>query len=203
LLESAAVYEQQGNWHLWLMVIMPDHVHLIATFNLDKGIQNTIRAWKSHQAKFLKVAWQSGFFEHRLRNEKEFDEKSHYVRWNPVRKGLVQSPEKWPFILDRTRLGRDASPYPTAVSDPSPSGRANPPGEPGSKTHHPRLGRDASPYPTAVSDPSSSGRTNPPGELGSTTHHLRLGRDASPYPTAVSDPSSSGRANPPGEPQEN
>jgi len=124
LLNSAAHYEQVGRWYLWLMVVMPDHLHFIATFKLDRGIQDIVKAWKSHQAKQLGIDWQSGFFEHRLRDEKEFDEKSHYVRWNPVWKGLAQSPEKWPFVLDRTALGR-----------------ANPPGEPQS-----RLGRDASPY---------------------------------------------------------
>lgn len=31
LLNSAAFYEQLGHWYLWLMVIMPDHLHLIAT----------------------------------------------------------------------------------------------------------------------------------------------------------------------------
>jgi arsenate reductase (thioredoxin) len=124
LLESAAVYEQLGHWHLWLMVIMPDHLHFIATFNLGHGIQDMVKAWKSHQAKHLGIRWQAGFFEHRLRDDKEFDQKSHYIRWNPVRKGLVQTPEEWPFVLDQTVLGR-----------------ANPPGEPKS-----RLGRDASPY---------------------------------------------------------
>jgi hypothetical protein len=153
-LESASVYEQLGHWYLWLMVVMPDHLHLIATFNLDRAIQSTVKAWKSHQAKHLDIKWQSGFFEHRLRNDAEFDEKSHYVRWNPVRKGLVQSLDDWPYVLDRIALGR-----------------ANPPGEP-----QPRLGKDASPYPSAVAPPTPSGRANPPGEP-----RARLGRDASPY----------------------
>jgi hypothetical protein len=158
-LESAAVYEQLGHWYLWLVVVMPDHLHLIATFNLDRTIQSTVKAWKSHQAKHLDIKWQSGFFEHRLRDGAEFEEKSHYLRWNPVRKGLVQSPDDWPFVLDRIALGR-----------------ANPPGEPGSNESRLRLGRDASPYPSAVVPPTPPGRANPPGEP-----YSRLGRDASPY----------------------
>jgi arsenate reductase len=109
---------------------MPDHLHLIATFNLDRGLAKTVRAWKSFQARQLGIPWQSGFFEHRLRNQVEFDEKMDYVRWNPVRKGLVERPGDWPYVLDRTRLGRDASPYPAATGQPLSSGRANPPGEP-------------------------------------------------------------------------
>ena len=147
LMKSAAYYEQLGHWHLWLLVIMPDHLHFIATFNLDHGIRNVVRAWKSHHAKQLGIEWQSGFFEHRLRNDAEFVEKLHYIRWNPVRKGLVQTPEAWPYVLDRISPGR-----------------ANPPGEPGSKTLQARLGKDASPYPTADAKPTPSGRANPPGE---------------------------------------
>ncbi len=159
LLESATIYEQLGRWYLWLMVIMPDHLHFIATFNLDHGVQSTVKAWKSHQAKHQDINWQSGFFEHRVRNDAEVEEKSHYNRWNPVRKGLVKSPEEWPHAIDRTRLGKDASPYPTADPTHASSGRANRPGEP-----HSRLGKDASPHPTADAKPTSSGRANPPGE---------------------------------------
>jgi hypothetical protein len=45
---------------------------------------------------------QSGFFEHRLRTQAEYDEKASYVRKNPVRKGLVTAPELWPYFMDRT-----------------------------------------------------------------------------------------------------
>jgi len=91
-----------GRWHLWLMVLMPDHIHFIATFDLQKGIRQTITAWKGYQTRFLGVSWQADFFEHRLRSTAAFDEKAHYVRMNPVRKGLVSHPNQWPFVIDRT-----------------------------------------------------------------------------------------------------
>ena len=130
LLTSAAHYDQLGRWYLWLMVVMPDHLHFIATFNQDRRIQDVVKAWKSHQAKQLNIDWQSGFFEHRLRDDKEFEEKSHYVLWNPVRKGLARFPEEWQHTIDRTRLGKDASPYLPASAGSTPPGRANPPDEP-------------------------------------------------------------------------
>ena len=132
LLQSAYHYDRAGNWYLWLMVIMPDHLHLIATFNLDRGLEKTIRAWKGYQTRRHGIQWQSGFFEHRLRNDSEFDEKAKYIQWNPVRKGLVEKPDDWPFTIDRTRLGRDASPYPTDPAVRPSSDKANPPGEPAS-----------------------------------------------------------------------
>lgn len=104
LLRSAAHYEQIGKWYLWLMVIMPDHIHFIATFDLTSGLQKTVSSWKRYQATTLSIEWQPDFFEHRLRNQAEFDEKSHYVRMNPVRKGLVRNPDDWPHVLDRISL---------------------------------------------------------------------------------------------------
>ncbi len=107
LLESATFYEHIGHWYLWLMMVMPDHVHFILTFNLQRGIQTTLKAWKSYQCRRSKIKWQSGFFEHRLRNDEEFREKAHYIRWNPVRKQLVRSPEEWALCFDRVHLKED------------------------------------------------------------------------------------------------
>ena len=56
--------------------------------------------WKRYHASQTGVDWQTDWFEHRLRTEKAFLEKAHYVRMNPVRKGLVDSPEQWPYVID-------------------------------------------------------------------------------------------------------
>ncbi len=104
LLASAGYYETIGRWYVWLMVVMPDHIHVIATFNLDHGIRRTVGDWKRYQTTRHAIAWQSDFFEHRLRDELEFVEKALYVRMNPVRKGLVTIPSEWPHVMDRTTL---------------------------------------------------------------------------------------------------
>ena len=102
LLESAHCYEGMGCWFIWLMLVMPDHLHMIATFDLLGGIKKTVNSWKRYQTTHLKLDWQSGFFEHRLRNESDFVEKAHCIRMNPVRKDLVRKPEEWRWVLDRT-----------------------------------------------------------------------------------------------------
>jgi putative transposase len=121
LLNSARYYEEIGHWYLWLMVVMPDHLHLIATFDLERGLQAIMKGWKGYQKRNLSIEWQTGFFEHRIRNDDEFVEKMHYVRMNPVRKGLVVSPDKWPHVLSRTDLDEEAG----AIIN-----RAKPPAEP-------------------------------------------------------------------------
>jgi REP element-mobilizing transposase RayT len=101
LLSNLLAYESSGRWQLWIGVVMPDHLHFIATFDLKGGLAASIRAWKAYQARTLAVEFQSGFFEHRLRNEAEFVEKADYIRQNPVRRGLVSDAREWPYRIDR------------------------------------------------------------------------------------------------------
>jgi REP element-mobilizing transposase RayT len=112
LLQNLLSYEDLGRWHLWLAVVMPDHLHFIATFTLKHGVAASIAAWKGYQAKVLKVEFQSGFFEHRLRDEAEFAEKCAYIRENPVRKGLVSDAASWPYLYDGMSRPCEASETP-------------------------------------------------------------------------------------------
>ncbi|MFP6620829.1 MAG: hypothetical protein VB877_15905 [Pirellulaceae bacterium] len=32
-----------------------------------------------------------------MRNQDVYEDKWEYIRWNPVRHGLVENPEDWPF----------------------------------------------------------------------------------------------------------
>lgn len=133
LLESARHYEQIKRWHLWLMLIMPDHIHFIATFDLSQGLRNTVSAWKRYQAKTLGIKWQPDFFEHRLRNDSEFDEKASYIRMNPVRKGLIASPNQWPHVLDRVSLNNGSLGELALPKISGSKGRASSPNEPNSQ----------------------------------------------------------------------
>jgi REP element-mobilizing transposase RayT len=130
LLNSARFYEERGHWHIWLMLIMPDHIHFIATFNLSSGIKKTISAWKSYQTKTLGIKWQSDFFEHRLRDSSEFDEKTFYIRMNPVRKNLTGLSEQWPHVIDRTSIDNGSAGGIALPKDSEQMDRANSLSEP-------------------------------------------------------------------------
>jgi REP element-mobilizing transposase RayT len=106
LLRNLLAYEDLDRWHLWLAVVMPDHLHFIVTFTLEQGVAASVSAWKGYQAKTLKLEFQSGFFEHRLRDEAEFAEKAMYIRENPVRKGLVADATAWPYLYAASESNR-------------------------------------------------------------------------------------------------
>lgn len=55
--------------------------------------------WKRYTSKTASMKWQENFFDHRIRSGENWEEKAHYIRMNPARKGLVEDPEEWPWVL--------------------------------------------------------------------------------------------------------
>src|SRR3954452_9857349 len=94
LIDTIKHRNERQIWYAHLAVIMPDHVHLIVSFGrIDMRIQTVVSKWKEWTAKALKVQWQRDFFEHRLRREENFRQKTAYVFANPARAGLVKQAE--------------------------------------------------------------------------------------------------------------
>jgi REP element-mobilizing transposase RayT len=91
-------------------VIMPDHAHLLLTPIPDKDgwpfplkhILKLIKGASAHDINQLLATrgpvWQDESFDHVLRCNESFEEKKEYIRQNPVRKGLVEVPEDYPWL---------------------------------------------------------------------------------------------------------
>jgi putative transposase len=97
LLLAAKRYHDLGHWWCELFLLMPDHTHAILGFPASAGMSKTVRQWKRGTARFQKVQWQDGYFDHRLRSEGESQEKWGYIRRNPVVKGLSRNEDEWPW----------------------------------------------------------------------------------------------------------
>ena len=85
-------------------VLMPDHLHLFVCITTGgiglsewmKTLKNTLS--KHWRAQGIAVPhWQKGFFDHLLRSQESHAEKWIYVRENPVRAGLCQCADEWPY----------------------------------------------------------------------------------------------------------
>ncbi len=85
-------------------VVMPDHYHAIIGLtekktlgqvmeSLDKFTARRINSFLNNKGKF----WQEGFFDHCNRNLVEYRGTLEYIHQNPVRKGLVEIAENWPY----------------------------------------------------------------------------------------------------------
>lgn len=88
-------------WVTGRYVIMPDHIHFFAAATESAiSFDNWVRYWKSLFSKSHSVSnekWQSNHWDTRLRSSNMYEEKWNYVRHNPVRHGLVDNAEEWPF----------------------------------------------------------------------------------------------------------
>jgi putative transposase len=93
------------NWHVLAGVVMPDHVHLFVSPTGDRGIALGDFATGFKRILRKKVfpqtwEWQRRCFDRLLRSDENLQEKWIYVRNNPVRAGLVEKWEEWPYYID-------------------------------------------------------------------------------------------------------
>jgi putative transposase len=95
LLSSIAFNHQRQTWFCRLALLMPDHLHAIIATPPTPGLATTIARWAAHHP----IKWQHNFFDHRLRNTGELEEKSAYIRMNPVRRNLCTKTKDWPWIF--------------------------------------------------------------------------------------------------------
>jgi putative transposase len=94
-------------------VVLPDHLHCV--WRLPEGDADYAVQWRlikgrfsaalpaaerrsaSKVAKGEKGIWQRRYWEHHIRDEADLTEHIRYCWINPVKHGLVERPEEWPF----------------------------------------------------------------------------------------------------------
>ena len=94
-------WREADAWIIGAYVIMPDHLHFFCSpVDEEVAIEQWITFWKRRFRTHVGAdapRFQSGAFHHRLRQDESYSAKWEYVRANPVRAGLVQTPADWPF----------------------------------------------------------------------------------------------------------
>ena len=100
---------QKMHFRLYVYCLMPDHFHaLIGPGESNETLGAICGAFKSLSTRaywrwYEGTLWQRQFYDHIIRNEEDFFETMWYIKLNPVRKGLVNSWEQWPYtgIVDK------------------------------------------------------------------------------------------------------
>jgi putative transposase len=88
---------------LFAWVVMSNHVHVL--LQPYKPVQDITRAVKNTSARNANAIlgrtgqpfWQTESFDHWVRNGKQFDRILQYIEENPVKAGLVERAEQWPW----------------------------------------------------------------------------------------------------------
>lgn len=108
-------HRKQQKYLLHEFVVMPNHFHLLITpvVTLERAMQ-FIKGGFSFQAKkrlgITSEIWQTSFYDHRVRDWEEYERFRAYIHDNPVRRGLVEKAEDWPFGPASPRFEKDEVP---------------------------------------------------------------------------------------------
>jgi putative transposase len=106
---DACLYFHKQRYKVYSAVIMPDHVHLLLEPLLKSeneywslsSILHTIKSYTSKQVaqvmKHIGIVWQDERYDRIIRNEQEFQKFWDYIRENPVKANLSNSPEEYAF----------------------------------------------------------------------------------------------------------
>lgn len=87
-------------------VILPDHFHMIIQPTGKSSFSDIMRSLKTNFTREYKKRlgllpsqsmkfWQKRFWDHVIRDDKDFENHLHYVHFNPVKHGYVRDPRDW------------------------------------------------------------------------------------------------------------
>jgi putative transposase len=109
---AMASTRQQHPFTIDAVVVLPDHLHIVMT--LPEGDADFTNRWRLIKRRFTDAViksrtpvarhtngepalWQRRFWEHTIRDDKDFERHVDYVHFNPVRHGLVTRVCDWPY----------------------------------------------------------------------------------------------------------
>ncbi len=100
-------------FHIDAWVVLPEHLHCLWT--LPPGDADYSRRWKAIKTAFAKAVpreeslsevrlarhergiWQRRFWEHTIRDERDYATHMDYIHFNPVKHGWVERVVDWPY----------------------------------------------------------------------------------------------------------
>lgn len=97
-------YRDQCIFQLYEFVLMPDHFHLLLapkpTLALERAMQFVKGGFSHH---FMKETgsrieiWEKSFTNHRVQDRDDYEKHRLYIHLNPVRAGLAERPQDYPY----------------------------------------------------------------------------------------------------------
>lgn len=106
LLDTLHAVKNIHSFDLLAYCILPDHLHLLLKPNGRATASSIVHSLKRNFTINLKSSphttitgspWQDRFWDHVIRNEKDLAVHLDYIHYNPVKHGLVNSPENYTF----------------------------------------------------------------------------------------------------------
>ena len=113
--QAYRITKQNHNFQLHALVLLPDHIHMLITLAEDSNNYSIIvSSIKTHFSRQIKKSdseiinhsrskkrergiWQRRFWEHRIRDELDYQSHMDYIHYNAVKHGYVTRPIDWPY----------------------------------------------------------------------------------------------------------
>ena len=105
--------QTRSSYHFYVKgyVVMPEHVHLLVSEPLRSSLATALQALKQSVAQKLighhGHFWQARYYDFNVCSSEKRVEKLKYIHRNPVRRGLVEKPEDWPWSSYRHYATRE------------------------------------------------------------------------------------------------
>ncbi len=117
VIQTMLDYRHKGEYLLHEFVLLPDHLHVLITPSSANSLEKAMQfikggsSYRLHQQRGRKIdLWHAGFHDWTIRDAADWDSKALYIRQNPVKAGLVERPEDWPYSSANAKLTLDPTP---------------------------------------------------------------------------------------------
>ena len=114
-------------FHIDAMIVLPDHLHCIWTLpagdsdykarwalikaGFSRGIPPGERRSRSRIKRGERGIWQRRYWEHLIRNDRDYQRHVDYIHWNPVKHGWVSRVSDWPHSSFHAYVRRGILPH--------------------------------------------------------------------------------------------
>lgn len=103
--------EKEKYLEMHFSIVMPDHIHLIFQLTGNKTLSEVIKSLKQFTGRRIKQRmhvktpiWQEQYYDHLIRKDEDLLEIIKYCWYNPVRAGIVDNPNEYPYWRSKYEL---------------------------------------------------------------------------------------------------
>ncbi|MDN5871188.1 MAG: transposase [Nitrococcus sp.] len=105
IVQTALLHFDGSRYRLLAWCVMPNHVHvLLELAETDYSLSAIVHSWKSYTVRKINkeldragTLWMPDYFDRYIRDQAHLDACINYIRHNPVKAGLVDAAEEWPY----------------------------------------------------------------------------------------------------------
>jgi len=116
IVEGALLFADGDRYRLLAWVVMPNHVHALIETLPGGALDKIVHSWKSYTANIANhllhregAFWFREYYDRFIRDDTHFERAVSYIHANPVKAGLVERAEDWPFGSARLVPALDAT----------------------------------------------------------------------------------------------